>query len=127
MRKENVAVKSIKFILIDIFADMGYFPIWWYTTGLKKAFLRMVSTIVQGNDELGVSVWIKNIFKPMFGQTDWQGRLISILMRIFQIIFRSILLVFWIIFALVVFFVWIILPIFLIFQIIYNLGLFDIL
>ena len=39
---------------------------------------------------MAISVWIKNIFVPMFGQNDWQSRLISIFMRSVQIVGRSI-------------------------------------
>jgi len=31
---------------------------------------------------VGLRVWLKNLFAPMFGQTDWQGRLISFFMRL---------------------------------------------
>lgn len=40
-----------------------------------------------------IEVWIKNIFVPMFGQHDWQSRLISVFMRLVQIIGRSLALV----------------------------------
>jgi hypothetical protein len=122
MYRENLALKSGKFIFTELFIDVGMFPIWWYTTGLKKAFFRMLNTVAQGNQELGLSVWLKNIFKPMYGQYDWQGRLVSFVMRLAQIFFRSILLVFWIIFSVIIFLFWLVLPAFIIFQIILNLG-----
>lgn len=40
-----------------------------------------------------IEVWIKNIFVPMFGQRDWQSRLISVCMRLVQIIGRTLALV----------------------------------
>jgi hypothetical protein len=124
MIKENVLQKTMKFVVRDILIDLIYWFFWWYTSGLKKAFLKMIDTIVQGNRELGLSIWIKNIFRPMFGQYDWQGRIISFFMRIFMIIIRFFIFIFWIIFALIVFLFWIVIPLFIIFMIMYNTGLF---
>lgn len=122
MYKENIALKSGKFIVYELIIDLGMFPIWWYTDGLKKAFFRMVNTVAQGNQELGLSVWVKNIFKPMYGQYDWQGRLVSFFMRVIQIVFRTILLFFWLLFSLVIFLFWILLPLFIVIQILWNTG-----
>ena len=120
---ESITSKSIRFVLCDLVFDLVSWPIWWYSTGIVKAAKRMGDTISQGNAELGVSVWVKNLFKPMFGQYDWQGRIISFFMRLVQIIIRSLLLCFWIIFSFVMFLFWLLLPIFLIVQILFNLGL----
>ncbi len=125
MIKENLATKSIKFIARDIIFDILAWPIWWYTVGAVKALKRMGNVIAQGNDELALSVWVKNIFTPMFGQYDWQGRIISFFMRLFQIIFRSIVFVLWILVAFIGFVVWLVLPVILIYQILFNLGLFE--
>jgi hypothetical protein len=59
----------------------------------------------------------------MFGQYDWQGRIISFFMRVVQIIARSILLCFWIVFSAAVFIVWIIVPLFIFAQILLNTGI----
>lgn len=120
---ESIASKSVKFVCRDLIFDLLSWPIWWYSVGLKKALARMSDTIAQGNAELGVTIWIKNLFKPMFGQYDWQGRLISFFVRLVQIIGRTILLCFWIIFSFVIFLFWLLLPIFLFIQVLFNLGL----
>jgi hypothetical protein len=125
MVKENVALKSFKFVLKDIFLDVLYWPLWWYTTGTQKAAMRFVDTVRDGNQVLSVSIWVKNLFVPMFGQHDWQGRIISFFMRLVQIIFRAIALVFWIIFSMIVFFIWVALPLFILFQVLLNVGIFS--
>ena len=86
---QNIFVSSLKLIFIDFAGDFFYFPIWWYTKGLKKAFFWFLNTVKDLEYRLAVGIWIKNLLVPMFGQTDWQGRLISVFMRIVQIIFRS--------------------------------------
>lgn len=123
MIKENLALRSVKFIFKDILFDVLSWPVWWYTTGVIKALKRMAATIYQGNQELALSVWVKNIFQPMFGQYDWQGRLISFFIRLFQIIFRSIAFMFWILMAFLGVVFWLVLPIAIVYEILFNLGL----
>lgn len=125
MYRENIAVKSVNFIFKDIIFDILYWPIWWYSIGLGKAFGNMKDTIAQGGREVALVVWIKNLFVPMFGQDDWQGRIISFFMRLVQIIFRSIAFLFWVFFAVIVFLFWPLLPVFIVFQILLNFGLLD--
>lgn len=71
---------------------------------------------------LGLSVWLKNIFKPMYGQHDWQGILISIFMRLVQIVFRSVLMLVYFLLAVLAFIVWVILPLLIVFEIIVQLS-----
>jgi hypothetical protein len=123
MYKQNVAIKSLRFLFVDVIADIGYFPFWWYSTGLKNAALRLINTISDADREVALSVWVKNIFKPMFGQYDWQSRIISFVMRVFQIIARALVVIVWFLFSCVIFIAWIALPLFIAAQILFNLGL----
>jgi hypothetical protein len=125
MIKDSLSLRTTKFIVKDIFLDILTWPFWWYTTGVLTALKKMRATIAQGNEELALSIWIKNIFKPMFGQYDWQGRIISFFMRLFQIIFRSIIFFFWFLISLIVFLFWLVLPPIILFGILFNLGLFQ--
>lgn len=115
--------RSLKFVFKDILFDLVYWIYWWYTTGVRKAVIAMFELIAQGNRELGLMIWVKNLFKPMFGQYDWQGRLISFFMRLFMIIIRFIIFLFWVVMALIKFLLWILIPLFIIWQVIFNLGL----
>ncbi|MFH0779765.1 MAG: hypothetical protein V1928_02795 [Parcubacteria group bacterium] len=121
MYRENIALKSVKFVLKETVADIVRFPVWWYAAGTKKAFKKMVGSIASGDRTLGLSIWVKNIFTPMFGQYDWQGRIISFFMRLFQIIVRMVLWLLWIIFSAVLFLFWLILPVLIILEILFNL------
>ena len=114
---QNSFFLLIKYITIDLVGDFIYFPIWWYTRGLKKTLLFTGLKIQEVQNSLGVSVWAKNIFRPMYGQYDLQGRFISFLMRFFQLILRSIAFAFAFVFILVLPIIWIVLPIFVVFQI----------
>ena len=111
-------------ILGELGWNILYFPLWWYSRGLIILGEKLILFLHNQERSLGLSVWMKNIFRPMFGQYDWQGRLISFFVRVFQIIIRGLAMFFWIIIALAVFLFWIILPPFIIFEIIFQLHAF---
>lgn len=73
-----------------------FFPVWWYTRGLLGV-LRYVGRSIKNHYEgLALGVWLANLFVPMYGTTDWAGRLISFLIRLFMIVARGLLLFLWI-------------------------------
>jgi len=65
-------------------------PLWWYGRGLGIAYNKVVEMVVGVWRSMGVWMWARHIFTPMFQQYDWQGRVISFFMRLFQVIIRSI-------------------------------------
>ena len=71
---------------------------------------------------LGFSIWLKNLFVPMFGQTDFAGRVISFLLRIFQIIFKGIALLLIIILVLAFFVFWLVLPLIISYMLVISFG-----
>lgn len=90
--------------------DFFYFPLWWYGAGLV-GFLRGLGRFLRDRESLlGLSVWLKNIFVPMYGQRDIGGRIISFVMRLIQVIFRSLALIFWCLMAILAFLFWLALP-----------------
>ena len=82
-------------IIISLILEIVYFPVWWYSVGFFR-IAKNIRRFVRGREQvLGFSVWLKNIFVPMYGQYDWAGRLISFFIRLIQIIFRGGVLFFW--------------------------------
>ncbi|OGY47192.1 MAG: hypothetical protein A3J62_04085 [Candidatus Buchananbacteria bacterium RIFCSPHIGHO2_02_FULL_38_8] len=122
--KNNIAYSSLKFVFIDIIGDVLYWPLWWYSKGLGKTGLFCLNEIKDEAERLGIEIWVKNIFTPMFGQYDWEGRLISFFARLIQIIIRSIILLIWAVLMLAVFLIWILLPIYIFYQVLDNFLLF---
>ena len=104
-------------LALEFLLDFFYFPIWWYTVGALRALKWCFSLFKDGNRKLAPGLWLANIFVPMFGQYDLQGRLISFIMRFFQIIARTIGLVFWLVFCLILFSVWLVIPIIIVYGI----------
>lgn len=109
-------------VLIEFILDFFYFPFWWYSFGTKKALIYCYDFFQFGNNNLAPFVWFKNMFVPMFGQYDFQGRLVSFLVRVANIIFRTFALMIWLVFVLLLFFCWLALPIFIFYLILVTFS-----
>jgi len=105
----------------EVLGEIFYFPLWWYGRGLYNAGIFLFNFLSGKQKKLALFIWVKNLFKPMYGQTDWQGKVISFLMRLVQIVYRSFVLFLWAIISLLAFLIWIALPPFVFYQIIYQL------
>jgi hypothetical protein len=79
---------AARLVFFDLSGSVLWFPIWWYTTGLKKVVLVAWRTLVFRVQSYGLKVWIRNFFVPMYGQHDITGRLISVAMRLVVLIGR---------------------------------------
>lgn len=82
-----------RLLFVDLIGSVAWFPIWWYTTGLKKMIQWCLDGLHYRVRQYSFAVWIKNFFVPMYGQYDWQGRLISVLMRTVVLTGRGVALV----------------------------------
>jgi hypothetical protein len=109
-------------LLLEAVFDIVYFPLWWYTKGLGHAAQWSLGVFKNGNASLGPGLWLKNIFVPMYGQNDWQGRLVSFFMRLINVIGRSIALFFWMLFSITLFLLWLILPVAMVGSIIMSIS-----
>lgn len=103
---------------LDILWEIVYFPIWWYSRGLKKTAFFCWQKIQVGWRALAVLILLRNFFKPMYGQRGWDAYLLSLATHFCQLAWRFIAVAFWSVFWLAVLSGWLILPIFLIWQII---------
>ncbi len=79
-----------RLVFIDLFGSVIWFPVWWYTTGLKNMIAWCVEGLSYRARQYAIGIWVKNFFVPMFAQNDWTGRLVSIWMRFVIIVLRSI-------------------------------------
>ncbi|MCD4762021.1 hypothetical protein K8R32_03625 [bacterium] len=121
MINSNFAVFGFK-ILGEIIVSIVFFPFWWYSKGLIGFLKSNIDFLTARQKSLGLFVWVKNIFKPMYGQEDWQGKLISFFMRLIQIIVRSVVMFFYLILSFCIILAWIILPFIIMYQIFYQLA-----
>lgn len=111
--QHNFLTYSVK-ILLSLLFEILYFPIWWYSVGLLRHIKNIWNFLRNQERELGFHVWAKNILVPMYGQTDWAGRLISFLVRLVQVLGRGLILIIWLFFSLLALILWLALPLLLI-------------
>ena len=108
-------------ILLQILRDFLYFPFWWYSVGLWRPLLQIGKFLREKQIGLGLSVWVKNIFTPMYGQRDFTGKAISFFIRLVQIIARGLIMLFWLLVSLIWIIFWLVLPPLLAGAILYQL------
>ncbi|TSC77009.1 MAG: Uncharacterized protein G01um101431_192 [Parcubacteria group bacterium Gr01-1014_31] len=107
----SVALSSLKIFAVDLVGRVLFWPLWWYSFGLRQLVTSLASVILEEEHRLGVGLWWRNLFVPMYGQYDWEGRIISFVMRLFVGAGRTLLLVLWLLIVLAVAAVWIAAPI----------------
>jgi len=108
---QNIVIQAIKSLVIDIIGEILYFPLWWYGQGLKQTAGHVFHSIKNANRDLAIGLMFRNLFKPMFGQYDRTGRLISFFMRFILTFSRLIVFMFISIFYMTVIVFWLFLPI----------------
>lgn len=108
-------------IFLDFVLHVIYFPVWWYTRGAKKVLVGCFHMIGQVNRQFAPGLWAKNLFVPMFGQRDFQGRITSVFVRFFNIIFRSIFVGLWSVIVIFLFCIWMAVPLIIVYMIVLSL------
>lgn len=101
---------SLKLVVVDILGSIGYFPIWWYTRGLKMATLFVLRKISETEKALAIKIQFRYLFTPMYADYTKSGRAISIVMRIVVLAFKSVIMLVSMAFWIVILIVWIGLP-----------------
>jgi len=106
----------IKDLFLDVFWEVLYFPLWWYSRGLKKTAFFCWYKIREGWKSLALSILLANFFKPMFGQRGFTAYILSLNTHFWQILWRLFLIAFWVVFWLFILLGWLVLPLFAIWQ-----------
>lgn len=101
-----------------VIVEVLTFPWWWYTTG-ARGVIRWAGRLLRGWERaVGLRLWAKHLLTPMFGQTDWQGRIISFFMRLAVLIGRLLQVLLGALAVLIVIAVYLALPPFVILEIV---------
>lgn len=116
----------VKTVFLTLFQEsigsVLYYPIWWYTHGAVYAFMQYRKRVIFLSSFLAIQVWVQNWFKPMYGQYDIGGRIISFFIRTIQIIVRTCVFVIGVLFLTLWLTVWfLILPILILLIVYYAL------
>lgn len=81
--------------LVQTAREFLLLPFWWYSAGLLKMIELVRGSIRDVSKTLGLGVWVKNLFVPMYGDETFVGRMISFGIRLFVIVFRGIAVALW--------------------------------
>ena len=118
---KNILTQASKLLIIDYVAEVLFFPLWWYGPGLRQALENFASGLIEANRFTGLTLLLKNIFKPMFAQYDRQGRIISFFMRLVLIFYKGLTFLIMVIFYFLTLAFWLILPLAVVWGLTYNL------
>ena len=105
-------------LALQLMLDIVLFPVWWYTEGLRKVLLGLLHKLQDANVSLAPGLWLKNIFTPMYGQRDIQGRIMSFFMRTVNVIGRSVALLVWLCLLLCFLAAWLLIPVCIVYMMI---------
>lgn len=123
---QNSAVSITKYIFGEVIGDFIYAPVWWYTRGFLKFLGILRDHLHDFERSLGLKLWVRSLGKPMYGQYDIAGKIISFLMRMVVLFGRFIAFVVYFIFIVIIALAWLAVPLIVVWQIFRNLtGLFS--
>lgn len=114
-RKTDIFFLTISSFFLEFFKEIIFFPVWWYGSGLLRVGRWCISFWAQTARNLGVGIWIKNLFVPMYGETEIASRIISFFLRLFMIFVRGLGVLIWTVFLLIFFLGYLVLPLITIF------------
>ena len=106
----------LKDVFLDIFWEILYFPLWWYSRGLKNTFFFCIKRIKDAWHFSALSIILRSFFKPMFAQRGWDAYVLTLMVRFWQVFWRFIIISICSLFWFCVFIAWVILPFFIIYQ-----------
>lgn len=114
----SLSTAIIKSVFFETILNILYFPVWWYSVGLKKRVIGFIQGTGNLARNLALKLMFTHIFKPMFGERSRSGRIISFFMRLILLIWRLFLFVLGTLGQLILLIIWIILPVVSVWQII---------
>ncbi len=110
-------------VIVQTAREFILLPFWWYTSGFLHVLDLVRRSIVNVSKTLGLGVWVKNLFVPMYGDDTPVGRMVSFGIRLFVIMFRGLGVGIWAVIASIGFLLYVFaLPLFAIMFLINLLG-----
>lgn len=101
--KSSQSALILKYLFADLIREILFLPIWWYTIGLARMVQWCGSSIKHAAQTTGLSIWAKNLFVPMYGETSISGKLISFFIRLIMVIVRGFATFIWMLIAILLF------------------------
>jgi len=98
------------------------FPRWWYTRGLLLTTNRLQQLWKYSLHATSISVWMRNFFVPMYGDTSLAGRFISFFLRFVMVLGKSVFLLGGLVGLVVIFLGYLLFPLACLFGFFYHLS-----
>lgn len=111
--------------VVNVLKSVLYFPAWWYGEGLVRIAQGIVLRAQELIHTLNLSVLGRFLFTPMYGLTDFWSRAISFPVRVVHFLLLSILALLYSAWLIILLIGWIILPVFILYNIGYQLQLYS--
>ncbi len=99
-----------KYFCFDLLGSVISFPVWWYTQGIADVARWLGARLAYRLRQASLRLWMSSLLLPMFGQWDWVGRLISIVMRVLILFARLLTFAIALIVAAAALLLWIVIP-----------------
>ena len=93
----------LKYVFADLLREILLLPFWWYTIGLAHMVQWCGRSVRGAAQTTGLTIWAKNLFVPMYGETSFSGKLISFFIRFIMVIFRGIATFVWMLMVILMF------------------------
>lgn len=103
---QSTTSRAATFLLREFVGDVLYFPVWWYSRGLRQTATTLVRSWQTLIDHLSLPILIRTMGKPMYGDYTRSGRIISFFLRLFLVFTRGILVVIWTVVDLILLLLW---------------------
>lgn len=92
---KSVTARATKFLFQEFLGEILFFPVWWYSDGLRRWSFGVVNQVAAVEYRLGLRPLIKNIWRPMYGDRTRSGRIISFFMRLVLIAGNGVVVLIW--------------------------------
>ena len=119
MLKQAEIIYIGRVLIYNYVKKFVYFPFWWYTQGLVNTLRSAARSLTAANNRLSISILLRYWFKPMYGQYDTAGKLISFFMRTVQLLWHLLLMLIWLLLLVATTIFYLLLPLGIIYQIIF--------
>ena len=107
----SLTYRATTYVLRDLIGDVLYFPIWWYSAGIRLAWRRFERQWFSLFDRLGLKYLLLNMGRPMYGDYTRSGKIISFFFRLLLVGWSFILMAIWSVAVLAVFAIWLAAPV----------------
>ncbi|MBI5466503.1 MAG: hypothetical protein HY974_04400 [Candidatus Kerfeldbacteria bacterium] len=82
------ALRQIAELIWEFLLDVVRFPWWWYTGGLAAAARACWQGFAVSRARVSLGLGLRHFFTPMYGDYSLSGRAISLVMRLFLVVFK---------------------------------------